>query len=125
LSVRPFLARELLNVPKLPYSPKELALVVRGAANANEKEREFSGTLSSGKALSMAIHVIPTASISFCGSVNLDDLYHVLSLSLPHTNLETVALFQGNTVENSGKGNPETGFKSPHEQRCSPLSGYF
>jgi hypothetical protein len=25
-----------------------------------------------------------------------------------------LTLSQGNTVENSGKGNPETGFKSPH-----------
>jgi hypothetical protein len=28
-----------------------------------------------------------------------------------------LALFQGTTVENRGKGNPETGFKSPPEQR--------
>ena len=28
-----------------------------------------------------------------------------------------LALFQGNTVENSGKGKPETGFKSPTEHR--------
>jgi hypothetical protein len=32
----------------------------------------------------------------------------------PPSSLSTrLALFQGNTVENSGKGNPETGFKSP------------
>ena len=30
-------------------------------------------------------------------------------------------LFQGNTVENSGKGNPETGFKSPPEQFAKVL----
>jgi hypothetical protein len=33
--------------------------------------------------------------------------------------------FQGNTMENSGKQNPESGFKSPPEQICTPVSGYF
>jgi hypothetical protein len=28
-----------------------------------------------------------------------------------------MAISLGNTMENSGKGNPETGFKSPPEQR--------
>jgi class 3 adenylate cyclase len=41
--VRPFLARELLNVPKLPYSPREFDEVARGAVNDKEKEREFYG----------------------------------------------------------------------------------
>jgi class 3 adenylate cyclase len=40
---RPFLARELLNTPKLPYSPTEFADVMRGAANVEEKEHEFFG----------------------------------------------------------------------------------
>jgi hypothetical protein len=34
-----------------------------------------------------------------------------------------IALFQGNTLENSGKQNPKMGFKSPPEQRCPRLSG--
>jgi len=42
---RPFLARELLNIPRLPYSPKELSDVVRGSNNAEEKEKEFIGYL--------------------------------------------------------------------------------
>jgi len=41
--VRPFLARELLNIPKLPYSPREFADVVRRAVNVEEKEHEFIG----------------------------------------------------------------------------------
>jgi len=41
--VRPFLARELLNVPKLPYSPMELDEVARGPGNINEIEHEFFG----------------------------------------------------------------------------------
>jgi hypothetical protein len=32
---------------------------------------------------------------------------------------------QGNTMENSGKGKPETGFKSPPEQKCQSVSGFF
>jgi hypothetical protein len=32
---------------------------------------------------------------------------------------------QGNTMENSGKQNPEMGFKSLPEQRCPHLSGCF
>jgi hypothetical protein len=36
-----------------------------------------------------------------------------------------LALFQGNTVEKSGKGNPEIGFKSPPELGFPPLSGCF
>jgi class 3 adenylate cyclase len=43
--VRPFLARELLNVPKLPYSPRELADITRGTGNLTEKEHEFFGYL--------------------------------------------------------------------------------
>jgi hypothetical protein len=43
--VRPFLARELLNVPRLPYSPRQFADVMLGAVNVEEKEREFIGYL--------------------------------------------------------------------------------
>lgn len=42
-SVRPFLARELLNVPKLLYSPSELYEVTQATANPTEKEHEFYG----------------------------------------------------------------------------------
>jgi hypothetical protein len=89
-SARPFLARELLNVPKLPYSPK--AVVVRGAANANEKEREFFGYFVEweGTFDGYTRHPYGIDLTVRLGSPNLDDLYHVLSLSLPHTNLETV-----------------------------------
>jgi class 3 adenylate cyclase len=41
--VRPFIARELLNVPKLPYSPKQFQEILRSAYNRDEKEREFLG----------------------------------------------------------------------------------
>jgi class 3 adenylate cyclase len=42
---RPFLARELLNIPRLPHSAKGLADVVAGSSNAEEKEKEFIGYL--------------------------------------------------------------------------------
>ena len=32
---------------------------------------------------------------------------------------------QGNTVENSGKYNPTSGFKSPPEQKYQPVSRLF
>jgi class 3 adenylate cyclase len=35
--VRPFLARELLNVPKLPYSPRDFAEIIHRASNRWEK----------------------------------------------------------------------------------------
>jgi len=41
--VRPFLARELLNVPKLPYSPKDFADILSKTSNSGEKAREFFG----------------------------------------------------------------------------------
>jgi class 3 adenylate cyclase len=41
--VRPFLARELLNVPKLPYSPEEFNKVTSGTASLTEKEHTFFG----------------------------------------------------------------------------------
>ena len=41
--VRPFLARELLNVPKLPYSPKQFEEILCNANNRKEKGREFLG----------------------------------------------------------------------------------
>jgi class 3 adenylate cyclase len=42
---RPFLARQLLNIPRLPYSPQQLADLVGASSNAEEKEREFIGYL--------------------------------------------------------------------------------
>jgi class 3 adenylate cyclase len=42
-TVRPFLARELLNVPNLPYSPGEFDKIMRGTTNRKEKEQAFVG----------------------------------------------------------------------------------
>ncbi|MDO8291865.1 MAG: adenylate/guanylate cyclase domain-containing protein [Gallionella sp.] len=44
-SVRPFLARELINVPKLPYSAAEFAELLSSANVPSEKEKEFCGYL--------------------------------------------------------------------------------
>ena len=41
--VRSFLARELLNVPKLPYSPEQFNEVTGGTGNLTEKEHAFFG----------------------------------------------------------------------------------
>ena len=40
---RPFIARELLNIPKLPYSPRDFIDILHGATNVEEKEHEFFG----------------------------------------------------------------------------------
>jgi hypothetical protein len=91
-SVRPFLARELLNIPKLPYSPKEFADVMRGATNVKEKEQEFfgyfvewEGTFESFTRDRYGIDL--TLRVS---TPSLDDRYPLIYLSLPHTNLEIV-----------------------------------
>lgn len=43
--VRPFLARELLNIPRLPYSPTQFAEILSAAEVSAEKEKEFYGYL--------------------------------------------------------------------------------
>lgn len=40
---RPFLAKELLNIPKLPYSQDQLGKLLRESINHDEKEMEFVG----------------------------------------------------------------------------------
>lgn len=44
-SARPFLTRELLNIPKLPYSAAEFSELLCSANNSSEKEKEFCGYL--------------------------------------------------------------------------------
>jgi hypothetical protein len=41
--VRPFLARELLNVPRLPYTPEQFNEITGGTGNLTEKEHTFFG----------------------------------------------------------------------------------
>ena len=43
--VRPFLVRELINVPKLPYSAAEFVKLLGAADASAEKEKEFYGYL--------------------------------------------------------------------------------
>ncbi len=94
--VRPFLARELLNIPKLSYSPKRFAEVMREAVNVEEKEREFLGYLvewegtfkgftSGGSHITMTLEVAPPSLI--------DDYFHIL-LMLPNTNREVVKVLR-------------------------------
>ena len=103
--VRPFLVRELLNIPKLPYSPREFADVMRGAVNVEEKEHEFighfvewEGTFESftrdSSEISLTLEVA-TPSIT-------NHYFHIL-LILPHSNLEIVnALRKGQHLRARG-----------------------
>jgi class 3 adenylate cyclase len=104
-SVRPFLARELLNIPKLPYSPREFADVMRGAVNVEEKEREYIGYFvdweGTFEGFTRGRHEINlTLQV---GSLSFADDYSRILLSLPHTNLEIVkALRKGQLLRARG-----------------------
>ena len=103
--VRPFLARELLSIPKLPHSPKEFSDVVGEAGNIEEKEREFigyfvewegtfEGFTSDRNRIVLTLEVA-TPSVS-------DHYFHIL-LVLPHSNLEIVkALRKGQLLRARG-----------------------
>jgi class 3 adenylate cyclase len=104
--VRPFLARELLNIPKLPYSPTEFADVMRGAVNVEEKEREFlgyfvewEGTFESFTRDSSEIDL----RLQLRSPSSFTDSYFLIVLLLPLSNLEIVdALRKGQRLRARG-----------------------
>lgn len=92
--VRPFLARELLNVPKLPYSPMELAEVTRETGDINEKEHEFFGYFVEWEG-TVESRTRDDSEITLrlqIGSVN--DFYKSLKLLLPLSYLDLVKVLE-------------------------------
>ena len=103
--VRPFIARELLNVPKLPYSPKQFDEILRSTCNREEKERKFlgyfiewEGKVSSFKPNDYGIRI----SLEI-NEGSLFSQYTTLILLLPLTYLEIVeALGKGQRLRPRG-----------------------
>lgn len=93
-TVRPFLARELLNVPKLPYSPRDFAEVTRGTSNLSEKEHEFFGYFVEweGTVESFTRNDSEITLRLQLGSPG--DFYYCLALLLPLNNLELVKVLE-------------------------------
>jgi class 3 adenylate cyclase len=101
--VRPFIARELLNVPKLPYSPKQFQEILLSADNRNKKEREFVGYFVEWEGKVKGVEV-NDYDIWLTLVINEDSWdYKNLVLTLPLTYLEIVkALGKGQHLRARG-----------------------
>ena len=100
--VRPFLARELLNVPKLPYSPKEFDEVTRGTGNLTEKEHEFFGYFVEWEG-TVESFTRNNFDISLVLHIGAFPSYHHLILKLPLSYLELVkSLEKGQSLRARG-----------------------
>jgi class 3 adenylate cyclase len=84
--VRPFLARELLNVPKLPYSPSEFYEVTGGLM---EKEHEFFGNFVEWEG-TFESFTRGTFDITVFLGIGTYPSYHHLFLRLPLSYIELV-----------------------------------
>jgi class 3 adenylate cyclase len=91
--VRPFLARELLNVPQLPYSLQEFHEVTSKAGNLTEKEHEFFGYFVEWEG-TFETFTRDTFEISLLLKIGSFPSYHGLQLLLPLTYLESVKVLQ-------------------------------
>jgi class 3 adenylate cyclase len=103
--VRPFIARELLNVPKLPYSPKQFQEILLSANNREEKESEFLGYFVEWEGKVSKFELLDYY-ILLTFHINEDSLsyeYKTLFLVLPFTYLEIVkALGKGQRLRVRG-----------------------
>jgi len=88
--VRPFLARELLNVPKLPYSPSEFYQVTGGLT---EKEHEFFGYFVEWEG-TFERFTRDRVYITVGLRIGTPSTYHDLHLRLPLSYLELVKVLK-------------------------------
>ena len=87
--VRPFLARELLNVPKLPYSPAAFDEITRGTGSLTEKEHEFLGYFVEWEG-AFESFTRESSEITANLKIGIFPAYFRLTLRLPLNNLDLV-----------------------------------
>jgi len=88
--VRSFLARELLNVPKLPYLPRDFAKITCGTGSMTEKEREFIGYFVEWEGVLENFTRNDCEIIVRLSVGSPRDFYHKLELLLPLNNLDII-----------------------------------